>query len=256
MAKRENNRMRTLRASKPRPSARSLGRYRRKLPQSKMRLKIIANPTAGKFKNTRYIQKLRKYLRNRGLSNHIAFTRRPGDAAEAARKILHDGYDAVAVCGVGELQPKDFSVVLGLLQSLARRGVGGLGLDDRNGQVRAVSENVIRTFAWSTVPPAAGDDNPPVGEGHLLVDAMWFVLPARGLELWDNVPSACVSFVGHRFHLLAATAGPATGAPPGRSRPDSPAPWPRRPGRRTDASGPGPARSRRSSPASAGSADV
>jgi len=97
MERRQKHRGRTQQAS--RPSARSLGKYRKRLPQPKMKLKIIANPTAGRFKNSRYIQKLRKYLRNRGVSNHIVFTRRPGDAVEAANKIMHEHYDAVVVCG-------------------------------------------------------------------------------------------------------------------------------------------------------------
>lgn len=64
-----------------------------------MRLKIIVNPSAGRFKNSLHLRKLQKYLRNRGVTNHIVFTREPGDAIKAARKVSDEGYDAVAICG-------------------------------------------------------------------------------------------------------------------------------------------------------------
>jgi len=75
------------------------GRHGRKPLRRELRLKIIVNPSAGRFRNSLHLRKLQKYLRNRGVVNHIAFTRNPGDAVEAARNIKKEGYDAIAVCG-------------------------------------------------------------------------------------------------------------------------------------------------------------
>ena len=73
---------------------------RRSRPQrTEMRLKIIVNPSAGRFKNSLHLRKLQKYLRNRGVTNHVVFTHKVGDAIEAARSAPNEGYDAVAFCG-------------------------------------------------------------------------------------------------------------------------------------------------------------
>ena len=74
-------------------------RPRRRPQRTEMRLKIIVNPSAGRFKNSLHLRKLQKYLRNRGVTNHVVFTREPGGAVEAARNVAHEGYDAVAICG-------------------------------------------------------------------------------------------------------------------------------------------------------------
>jgi diacylglycerol kinase (ATP) len=74
-------------------------RKRRRPQRAEMRLKIIVNPAAGRFKNALHLRKLQKYLRNRGVTNHIVFTHEAGDAIEAAKNVAHEGYDAVAFCG-------------------------------------------------------------------------------------------------------------------------------------------------------------
>lgn len=74
-------------------------RRRSRPPRAEMRLKLIVNPTSGRFKNSLHLRKLQKYLRNRGVTNHIVFTSKAGDAIEAARSVPEEGYDAVAFCG-------------------------------------------------------------------------------------------------------------------------------------------------------------
>src|SRR6266498_3590591 len=68
-----------------------------------------------------------------------AFTLKPGDVIE-----FDDGR---AVGSVGKFEIKDFGVVLGLLQTGGGRFVFGLRLDDRDGKVARVAEDVIGAFA-------------------------------------------------------------------------------------------------------------
>jgi len=93
----KNKRIHTRQKTKSGASA--AARFRRKPSRPRLKLKIIVNPASGKFKNSLYLRKLQKYLRNRGVTNHIVFTKRVGDAIEIARKAVQEHYGAVAVCG-------------------------------------------------------------------------------------------------------------------------------------------------------------
>jgi len=53
----------------------------------------------------------------------------------------------VAVGRVGELQPQDFGVLLGLLKPFSRGGVGRLGFDDGDGHVGAITQDVVGAFS-------------------------------------------------------------------------------------------------------------
>ena len=100
----------------------------------------------------------------------------------------------MAVRRVGELQPQDFGVVLGLLQAVAGRLVGGLGLDDGEGEIARVAQEVVDALRRLADEALADGNDAPVGDGALLGDGMGFVVPACGLELGDDVLSAGVGF--------------------------------------------------------------
>ena len=127
--------------------------------------------------------------------------------------------DAVAVGRVGKLQVEYLGVILRLLEPVAGSRVGRLCLDDGDGEVGAESKDVVGPLTGA--PPAlpARHHDAPVGEGDLLVDAMRFILPARGLEFGHNIPAASISFVRHPerpiwvYHegLLAKRGGYPTG---------------------------------------------
>ncbi len=86
-------------------------------------------------------------------------------------------------------------VFLRLLHLLAGPLVAGLGFDHANAEIRPVAEDVLGPFAGPASPVAAHGHNPGIGEVHLLVQAVRFVLPAGGLELWHHVAAASVGFV-------------------------------------------------------------
>ena len=104
--------------------------------------------------------------------------------------------DFLAVGGIGELQVQDFGIFLGLLKPLARRLVAGLGLHDGDGEITGVAEPVVSPLLFATSNPLGSWNDPPIGEGVLLVDLV--VRPARPIELRQNVHAAGVGFgFGH-----------------------------------------------------------
>ena len=77
----------------------------------------------------------------------------------------------VAVGGVGELQAQDLGVVLGLLQALAGRLVAGLGLDDGDGEITGVAQQIVGPLLRAAANPLARrNDDPAIGERVLLGD--------------------------------------------------------------------------------------
>lgn len=114
-----------------------------------------------------------------------------GDGAfDAGRVVELD--DLGAVRRVGELQAQDLGVLLGLLHTVAREPVVGLGLDHGDREVRAVAQQVVRALLRATPRLATGEEDAAVGEGPLLVDHVGRVVPPRRLEARDNEPPAGV----------------------------------------------------------------
>lgn len=118
------------------------------------------------------------------------------DFAFDARQVIELD-DALAGGRVGELQVEDFGVFLRLLHSFAGRGVVWLGLDDGNGKIGTVAEDVIGPLARTAATAPPDNDNPAVGERDLFVDAIRLVVPACGLQLGHDIATACIGFVGH-----------------------------------------------------------
>ena len=77
--------------------------------------------------------------------------------------------NAVAVGRVGEFEPEDFGVRLGLLQPLARGGVGRLGFDDRDSHVGAIAQDIVGALAGPAMTAATSHEDAAVGERDLFV---------------------------------------------------------------------------------------
>ena len=90
-----------------------------------------------------------------------------------------------------------YSIVLRLLEAVGGFLVAGLGLDDREGEIAGVAEEVIGAATGLARRLVAADDDAAVGEIALLGDGMWRGVPARGLELRHDELAAGVSFVRH-----------------------------------------------------------
>lgn len=56
-------------------------------------------------------------------------------------------------------------------------------------------KDVIRALSGAASGLTARDDDPAIGERHLLVDSVRLVVPTRGLELRNDVLAAGVCFV-------------------------------------------------------------
>ena len=111
--------------------------------------------------------------------------------------------DPVAVGGVGEFEPQDLGVVLGLLEAVAGFLVDGLCFDDRKREVAAVLQEVVGTLLRTAGRFCSGDHDAAVGEALLLADLV--VGPVGGVELGEHVFATCVGF-GERGHFYGCTA--------------------------------------------------
>ena len=121
-------------------------------------------------------------------------------AFEAGEVVKFD--NAVAVGCIRERKAEDLRVVLGLLKSIARGQVAGLGLDDAERHVGPVAEQVVGSLARPATRTGPGDDDATVGEGHLLAQAMRLVVPTSLLQLWDDQPTAGIGFIWHRLFQI------------------------------------------------------
>ena len=98
------------------------------------------------------------------------------DALDTRRIVELDDLDAVG--RIGEFQAEDFGIALGLLKSVARPLIAGLGLNDRNGKVRTVAQQVVGTLLSTAPGLATGKDDPPVRERPLLLYGVERFIPS------------------------------------------------------------------------------
>jgi len=109
----------------------------------------------------------------------------------AGEEIVLD--DAVAVCRVCKFQPQNLRVFLGLLKTIAGGSVDCLRLNNSDGKVPAVPEQVVRTLLRAANSAIPDEHDAAVGEALLLADLRAF--PARAVQLREKIRAACVGFV-------------------------------------------------------------
>jgi hypothetical protein len=85
--------------------------------------------------------------------------------------------NTVPVCRVGELQPKDQRVFIGLLETVARILIGSLCFYYCDSEITTEAQKVIGTLLWATRDFASRHDDSPVSEGLLSADLL--VIPPR-----------------------------------------------------------------------------
>ena len=114
--------------------------------------------------------------------------------------------DAVALCGIRELEAQNLGIVFGLLEAVARALVYGLCLDNRNGEIAAIAEEVVRPLLRSPMHFIACNDNPAIGEGFLFTDLL--VSPPSSVKLREYVFATGIGFGkgGHVLQELALSA--------------------------------------------------
>src|SRR6267143_1366534 len=100
--------------------------------------------------------------------------------------------DAVSIRRIGELQAKNLSVFLGLLEPVALIRVNRLCLYNCNWKVAPVAEKVVQTFLWMPFHFAARDDDAAICKTFLF--AYLIVGPSGGIELWQDVEAAGIGF--------------------------------------------------------------
>ena len=89
-----------------------------------MKIKLIINPTAPKYRDVKTLEVLKGYFGRHNISTHIFMSEKPGDATRAAREGVEQGYDIVVACGGdGTLR----EVVSGISGSSVRLGIIPLG---------------------------------------------------------------------------------------------------------------------------------
>jgi hypothetical protein len=60
-----------------------------------------------------------------------------------------------------------------------------------------VAEEVVDAFGWPANESFADRNDAAICDGALLGNRMRFVVPASGLQQWNNVSTACIGFAGH-----------------------------------------------------------
>jgi hypothetical protein len=78
--------------------------------------------------------------------------------------------------------------------------VGCLGLNDGEGEVWSVREEIVGFLSWPTGVPSTDYYDAAGGKIALLVDLV--VRPPRVAELWDNVHATGVGFGGSHGQRL------------------------------------------------------
>jgi hypothetical protein len=103
--------------------------------------------------------------------------------------------DSVAVAGIGKAQPERFGVIHRLLQTIIGFLVLGFRLDDGDGVVRLVAEEVIDLFPGLAIVATTKRYDATVGEIPLFIDLV--IRPAGVIELGQDVLSTRVRFCSH-----------------------------------------------------------
>jgi hypothetical protein len=94
------------------------------------------------------------------------------DLALGARQIV-DLDDAMPIRGIRKLQPQGLGVFARLLNTVLSRQTGFLGLDDGQGKITAIEEDVVGTALLAASNLATCHEDAAVGEAALLTDGEW-----------------------------------------------------------------------------------
>ena len=94
------------------------------------------------------------------------------DLALGARQVV-DLDDAMPIGGIRKLQPQGLGVLARLLNAVLSQQTGFFGLDDGQGKVTAIEEDVVGTALLAAPDLATGDEDAAVGEAALLADGEW-----------------------------------------------------------------------------------
>jgi hypothetical protein len=74
----------------------------------------------------------------------------------------------------------------------------GFGLDDGEGVIARVLQQVIGALFRATLYFAASNDNAPIGKGLLLYHIVWIFIPIGLFQLWYNERPAGTSLIQRR----------------------------------------------------------
>ena len=105
--------------------------------------------------------------------------------------------DLPSVAGIGKPKAENLSIFFSLLNPVLRGAIARLCLDDRDWVVWSIAQDIIRSFSCSSTRHAAYEKNSTVCKCPLLLNSARRIVPARRLQLWNNVLSAGVSFGIH-----------------------------------------------------------
>ena len=115
-------------------------------------------------------------------------------------------HEAIAVGGEHEGDVQCLGVVERLLHSITDAVGIVLGLDDRDGNVRLVVEDVVGALGLSARDQLAAHDDAALGEAHLLADLQHLVPPhsaqGGGDELGADIPFGEALLVNRGQHAL------------------------------------------------------
>ena len=91
------------------------------------------------------------------------------------------------VGGVSELQAEHLGILLGLLHPVGGGFVSGLGLDDREGEIPAETEEVIDPLGRFAQKTLTDGHDATVRDRALLCDGVRFRVPTRRLQLRNHL---------------------------------------------------------------------
>jgi hypothetical protein len=106
-----------------------------------------------------------------------------------------------SVGGISELQAQHLRILFGLLKSVPWTFVPGFGLDHCNLEITGEAKQIIGTLPALSSGFLACHHYSAIGQGLLLCERVWVVIPARLKEPWLYVSSASIRFIQLRFRF-------------------------------------------------------
>jgi len=167
-----------------------------------MRIKLIANPGSGRYRQGRALTAAKEYLSRAGNAVDVEVTPQPGHGTGVARRAVTEGYEVVVACGGdGTLR----EVVCGLVGSGVTMGIIPLGTGNIIAMDLGIPKHPMkacRTILEGTVQPM---DVGRCGKNHFILAAgVGFdgeVIAETNLELKSKVKNLAYIYAGLK-HLV------------------------------------------------------
>ena len=167
-----------------------------------MRIKLIANPSSGRYRRGRVLAAAKEYLSRAGNVVDVEVTPQPGNGIDAARRAATEGYEIVVGCGGdGTLR----EMVCGLVGSGVTLGIIPLGTANVIAMDLGIPRNPMKACRTILEGTVRRIDIGRCGENHfILAGGVGFegeVIARTNLELKSKVRNLAYIYAGVKHTL-------------------------------------------------------